>query len=67
MIEKITDYTNKSFKNYTTPNTLKFKRLNIIFGYNGAGKALFYMPSVKNFLKIVLRKKIIFAFLIENI
>lgn len=38
MIEKITDLTKKSFKNYTGP-TEKFKLKNVIFGYNGRGKS----------------------------
>lgn len=39
MIEKVNNLTLKSFKNYSTPDNLKFKRVNIFFGYNGRGKS----------------------------
>ena len=51
MIEKITNYNNKSFKNYTNPDNLKFKQKNIIFGYNGAGKSTLSDAIKKEFLK----------------
>ena len=51
MIEKIINYTNKSFKNYTNPDNLKFKQKNIIFGYNGAGKSTLSDAIKKEFLK----------------
>ena len=39
MIETISDYTFKSFKNYSGPiGEEKFKQKNIFFGYNGKGK-----------------------------
>lgn len=39
MIETISDYSFKSFKNYSGPsNEEKFKQKNIFFGYNGKGK-----------------------------
>lgn len=37
MIEKLVDFSKKSFKNYTT--AVKFKNRNLIFGYNGRGKS----------------------------
>lgn len=39
MIEKINNYTYKSFKNYTGPINAPFKEKNILFGYNGKGKS----------------------------
>lgn len=39
MITEIQNLTLKSFKNYSTPQNF-FKTKNIIFGYNGRGKAL---------------------------
>lgn len=39
MLTQISNYTYKSFKNYTGPNvTEPFKQKNIFFGYNGKGK-----------------------------
>lgn len=38
MIEKLTNFTCKSFKNYTGPSPV-FKKRNVIFGYNGKGKS----------------------------
>lgn len=37
MIEKLNDWSYKSFRNYTGPDQ-KFNQKNIIFGYNGKGK-----------------------------
>jgi len=39
MIDKLINFSNKSFKNYTNPNDLLFRKKNIIFGYNGKGKS----------------------------
>ncbi len=38
MLKEITDFSLKSFKNFSTPNDF-FKSKNIIFGYNGRGKS----------------------------
>lgn len=38
MIKKVTNYSRKSYDNYTGPDN-EFKRINIIFGYNGRGKS----------------------------
>ena len=38
MIEKINNFTEKSFENYSGPNDI-FVKNNIIFGYNGRGKS----------------------------
>ena len=38
MIYKINNFSLKSFKNYTTPNNMLFKKNNVFFGYNGKGK-----------------------------
>lgn len=39
MIDRIENFTKKSFKNYTFPEELRFKEKNIIFGLNGRGKS----------------------------
>ena len=38
MIEQISDFSCKSFKNYNSPSHF-FKKKNILFGYNGRGKS----------------------------
>lgn len=39
MIDKISNFTCKSFLNYTNPENLLFKQKNLFFGYNGRGKS----------------------------
>jgi wobble nucleotide-excising tRNase len=51
MLTKITDYTHKSFKNFTNPADLKFRQKNIVFGYNGKGKSAFALGVKEEFLK----------------
>ena len=51
MINKLTDFTNKSFKRYTNPNDLLFREKNILFGYNGRGKTSFAVGLKGEFLK----------------
>ncbi|WP_052570678.1 hypothetical protein [Endomicrobium proavitum] len=51
MIEKVCNYTHKSFKNYTNPGDLKFKQKNIIFAYNGKGKSSLVLGVKREFLK----------------
>lgn len=50
MIEKLTNYSYKSFKNYTGPET-PFKKHNVIFGYNGKGKTSLARGIEKAFLE----------------
>lgn len=38
MLELITDFSKKSFKNYSMKEELKFNAINIIYGVNGRGK-----------------------------
>ena len=38
MIEQISDFSCKSFKDYNSPSNF-FKQKNILFGYNGRGKS----------------------------
>ncbi|EGQ1644014.1 hypothetical protein E4279_03320, partial [Staphylococcus pseudintermedius] len=38
MLELITDFSKKSFKNYSMKEELKFNTINIIYGVNGRGK-----------------------------
>jgi wobble nucleotide-excising tRNase len=51
MINKLTNFSNKSFKNYINPNDLLFREKNIIFGYNGKGKSAFGIGLKQEFLK----------------
>ena len=39
MIDKINDYSYKSFSKYTNPDHFLFKQKNVFFGYNGKGKS----------------------------
>ncbi|MCQ2802641.1 MAG: AAA family ATPase [Bacilli bacterium] len=39
MIQKVNNFSLKSFKNYTTPENLFFKKVNVFFGCNGKGKS----------------------------
>jgi len=50
-IEKLIDFSNKSFKNYTNSNDLLFREKNIIFGYNGKGKSTLCTGLKQEFLK----------------
>lgn len=50
MIEKLTNFTYKSFKNFTGPD-LAFKQRNVIFGYNGKGKSSLSKGIKDEFLK----------------
>ena len=50
MIEKIYSLSKKSFKNYSGPD-FKFKRINIVFGYNGRGKSSLAEGIIDEFLK----------------
>lgn len=38
MLELITDFSKKSFKNYSMKEELKFNAINIIYGVNGGEK-----------------------------
>ena len=49
MIVRIDGLTEKSFKNYSTPDNF-FKKKNIIFGYNGRGKSSLAFGIAKSFL-----------------
>ena len=51
MIKTVTDYTNKSFKNYTGPVDANFKQKNIFFGYNGKGKTALSIGVLNEFKK----------------
>jgi wobble nucleotide-excising tRNase len=51
MINKLTNFTNKSFKNYTNPNDLLFREKNIVFGYNGKGKSALAIGIKEEYLK----------------
>lgn len=48
-IEKVINFTEKSFKNYTGPDR-GFKEKNIIFGYNGRGKSSLAKGIIQEFL-----------------
>ncbi len=50
MINKVSDFSNKSFSNYTGPDE-NFKKKNIIFGNNGTGKTSLLLGLQKEFLK----------------
>ena len=50
IVNKIENFTEKSFKNYTGPDR-EFKQKNIIFGYNGRGKSSLAKGVIKEFLK----------------
>jgi len=52
MIDKLNNFSNKSFKNYTNPSDLLFREKNIIFGYNGKGKSAFGIGLIQEYLKI---------------
>ena len=39
MINKLNNFTEKSFESYTSPDDLSFRAKNILFGYNGKGKS----------------------------
>jgi len=51
MITKVTDFTHKSFKNYTNSEDLLFHAKNIVFGYNGKGKSALAYGIKQEFLK----------------
>lgn len=51
MIDKLSNFTNKSFKRYTNPTDLLFREKNIFFGYNGKGKSAFAIGLKEEFLK----------------
>lgn len=51
MIERINNFTLKSFKNYTTEDECKFLKNNVIFGYNGKGKSSLAKGIVDTYLK----------------
>jgi len=51
MIDKLSNFTNKSFKGYTNPTNLLFREKNIFFGYNGKGKSAFAIGLKEEFLK----------------
>lgn len=50
-IEKVENFTEKSFKNYTGPEQY-FKEKNIIFGYNGRGKSSLAKGIIMEFKKL---------------
>jgi wobble nucleotide-excising tRNase len=49
-IDKLINFSNKSFKNYTNSNDLLFREKNIIFGYNGKGKSTLGIGLKQEFL-----------------
>ncbi|MBB1503482.1 AAA family ATPase [Candidatus Saccharibacteria bacterium] len=51
MIERINNFTLKSFENYTTEEDCKFLKNNVIFGYNGKGKSSLANGIVETYLK----------------
>lgn len=51
MITKISNYTHRSFNNYTGPDD-DFRAKNIIFGYNGSGKSSLVKGLENEFLRI---------------
>lgn len=57
MITHISNFTLKSFKNYTNPADLLFREKNIFFGYNGKGKSSFAIGLREEFLKNSLKKE----------
>lgn len=57
MINKLSNYTRKSFKNFTNPSDLLFREKNIFFGYNGKGKSSFAVGLKEEFLKNTLKKE----------
>lgn len=56
MINKINNFTHKSFNNYTNPNDLFFRAKNILFGYNGKGKSSIAIGIKDEFLKDTSKK-----------
>jgi wobble nucleotide-excising tRNase len=55
MIDKLHNFTYKSFVNYTNPDGLFFRTRNIIFGYNGKGKSSITKGIKDEFLKNLAR------------
>lgn len=51
MVEKLTNFTKKSFNDYSMTDKLKFKSKNIIFGVNGRGKSAFAQGVIDEHLK----------------
>ena len=51
MINKLNNFTLKSFVGYTNPNDLLFRAKNILFGYNGKGKSAIAIGIKDEFLK----------------
>lgn len=49
VITQLTNFSEKSFKSYSTPNNY-FKLKNIIFGYNGRGKSSLATGIVDTFI-----------------
>ena len=56
MIKKLTNFTYKSFVDYTNPNDLFFRAKNILFGYNGKGKSSIAIGIKDEFLKDTIKK-----------
>ena len=48
MIKRLNDFSYKSFRNYSGPDE-EFKRVNIVFGYNGRGKSSLTHGVIKAF------------------
>jgi len=55
-VNKLNNYTHKSFKNYTNPDDLLFRAKNIVFGYNGKGKSALAFGIKEEFLKDTTKK-----------
>lgn len=51
MINKLNNFTHKSFDRYTNPDDLFFRAKNILFGYNGKGKSSITIGIKDEFLK----------------
>lgn len=56
MINKLNNFTHKSFVGYTNPNDLLFRAKNILFGYNGKGKSSIAIGIKDEFLKEQIKK-----------
>ncbi|MEJ5245647.1 MAG: hypothetical protein WHV28_08075, partial [Bacteroidota bacterium] len=56
MVNKLNNFTYKSFKDYTNPEDLLFRPKNIVFGYNGKGKSALAVGIKKEFLKDTTKK-----------
>ncbi len=56
MINKLNNFSHKSFDSYTNPDDLLFRAKNIFFGYNGKGKSSIAIGIKDEFLKNTVKK-----------